>query len=623
LLRPGSSTTSQYNANDSLSQTTSAAGTQTDTYDADGRLESDTCTTYQYDGFGQTASAVAVTSSRPTACGPAPASTTTTTTYDALGRVVTEQDGNGYWDDHYSSMGSEVALIQKGQAGSGGVVGTAENDLSLLLGSSGIPSQVANLTGSGGPQWYTNDGQGNVGTVTGSATNGAATCVLKYDIYGSPVQTTSSSNPCVSAATSATELTELGYQFAQRDATTGDYTFGSRTYDPKKAAFTTPDAYHPGSTAQDVSIGSDPLTADTYVYANANPINLKDPAGHDPCDNSPDPASCRAAGGDAGTDYADAYSPTSPSDPACTNSGCEGEQQVATAYDQAATQAAATAILQSTSACQNNAGCSGEMQAIDPGYHEALLAQTQAAGGYLTGVSDADAATNAALAAARVEDQVQGIQAQFAALTSQVTACSGFCPGQWVSSAEGWAGAHAGDIAGVAVGVGVFFGCTALTAGVGAIGCAALSGALGSALGDALQQQQQTGQINWGQVGISGVLGGLGGAASGGIGVGVGSLLPRGATDGGITITASDGADITGFKSHGIDRVIGDGAGRAGTTPQAILNAFKNPNSITEGVDDLGRPFKIYTGNDARVVINPPTGQVVSVNPMSGAGASG
>ena len=123
--------------------------------------------------------------------------------------------------------------------------------------------------------------------------------------------------------------------------------------------------------------------------------------------------------------------------------------------------------------------------------------------------------------------------------------------------------------------------------------------------------------------GSTGIAGGRGGAASGGIGVGVGSLLPRGATDGGITITASDGADITGFKSHGIDRVIGDGAGRAGTTPQAILNAFKNPNSITEGVDDLGRPFKIYTGNDARVVINPPTGQVVSVNPMSGAGASG
>jgi hypothetical protein len=42
---------------------------------------------------------------------------------------------------------------------------------------------------------------------------------------------------------------------------------------------------------------------------------------------------------------------------------------------------------------------------------------------------------------------------------------------------------------------------------------------------------------------------------------------------------------------------------------------------VTEGVDDFGRPFKIYQGTDARVVINPQTGKVVSTNPLSGAGA--
>jgi RHS repeat-associated protein len=418
---PGSATTSTYNANDSLSQTTSAAGTQTDAYDADGRLQGDTCTTYQYDGFGQTASAMAVTTGRPAACGPAPASPLTSYSYDALGRMATEQDGNGYWDDHYSSMGSEVALIQKGQAGTGGIVGAAENDLSLLLGASGTPSQVVNLTSTPAvAQWYTNDGQGNVGTVTGSTGSGAASCVLKYDIYGSPVQTTSSSNPCVSAAPSATELTELGYQFSQRDATTGDYTFGSRTYDPKKAAFTTPDAYHPGTTAQDVSIGSDPLTADTYVYANANPINLRDPNGHDPCDNSPDPASCRAAGGDAQTAYADAYGPPPPSDPACTNSGCAGEQQVATAYGQAVTQDVATYINQSASACQSSAGCSGEMQAVDPTFHQALTTVQQEAGDYLA----------AAYAPAWTPSTSPGSG-------GAASSCSGVCIAQWWNSTGG------------------------------------------------------------------------------------------------------------------------------------------------------------------------------------------
>jgi hypothetical protein len=89
-----------------------------------------------------------------------------------------------------------------------------------------------------------------------------------------------------------------------------------------------------------------------------------------------------------------------------------------------------------------------------------------------------------------------------------------------------------------------------------------------------------------------------------------------------LSITASDGTEISGFTFHGINRVIGDGGGRAGVTPQALLGALQNPISIREGVDDLGRPFKIYTGQDARVVVNPATGKVVSVNPLSGAGAN-
>ena len=96
----------------------------------------------------------------------------------------------------------------------------------------------------------------------------------------------------------------------------------------------------------------------------------------------------------------------------------------------------------------------------------------------------------------------------------------------------------------------------------------------------------------------------------------------RAAADSGIAITASDGTDVTGFTGHGIQRAIGDNAGRAGTRPQAILDTLRSPTKITQGVDNLGRPYKVYTGSNARVVINPDTGQVVSVNPMSGAGAS-
>jgi hypothetical protein len=61
---------------------------------------------------------------------------------------------------------------------------------------------------------------------------------------------------------------------------------------------------------------------------------------------------------------------------------------------------------------------------------------------------------------------------------------------------------------------------------------------------------------------------------------------------------------------------------RAGTKPEAILDALKSPKKITEGTDSLGRPFKIYAGENARVVVNPNTGKIISVNPLSRAGAN-
>ena len=88
-------------------------------------------------------------------------------------------------------------------------------------------------------------------------------------------------------------------------------------------------------------------------------------------------------------------------------------------------------------------------------------------------------------------------------------------------------------------------------------------------------------------------------------------------------INASNGTGITGFTTHGVDRAVGDNGDRAGTTPQAILDAVQNPQKVTSGVDSQGRPFQIFTGQDARVVVNPKTGKIVSVNPLSGRGAQG
>ncbi|MFE3142916.1 LamG-like jellyroll fold domain-containing protein [Streptomyces scopuliridis] len=74
---------------------------------------------------------------------------------------------------------------------------------------------------------------------------------------------------------------------------------------------------------------------------------------------------------------------------------------------------------------------------------------------------------------------------------------------------------HAATIASVAVGVAVFAGCTALTAGVGAIGCAALAGAAAGGVGYMMNDGPKSVGGFLGAVTIGAATGALGGAAGG------------------------------------------------------------------------------------------------------------
>ncbi|MFJ9317330.1 RHS repeat-associated core domain-containing protein [Pimelobacter simplex] len=94
------------------------------------------------------------------------------------------------------------------------------------------------------------------------------------------------------------------YRGMTRDGSTGTYQMGTRTYDPKTGAFTAPDAYRVSSPSTDLSVGTDPLTANTYTYVNGNPLNYSDPDGHRAVDSSgnevspcvSNPSSCTAKG---------------------------------------------------------------------------------------------------------------------------------------------------------------------------------------------------------------------------------------------------------------------------------------------------------------------------------------
>ena len=70
---------------------------------------------------------------------------------------------------------------------------------------------------------------------------------------------------------------------------------------------------------------------------------------------------------------------------------------------------------------------------------------------------------------------------------------------------------------------------------------------------------------------------------------------------------------VNGFTKHGLNRAI-----ERGVKPNAILDALKNPlktgNVVT---DQFGRQSQRFIGKYAEVVVNPQTGQIISVNPTS------
>ncbi|MDP9440901.1 MAG: pre-toxin TG domain-containing protein [Actinomycetota bacterium] len=110
--------------------------------------------------------------------------------------------------------------------------------------------------------WLLPDTNGNVATQvddTGTVTEQAA-----YDPYGKKDKG-GSSKPEGQASNSS-----LGFQGALTDPTTGSVILGARQYDPGVGRFLTPDVFV--ASALDVSLGTDDLTGNRYLFAAANPV---------------------------------------------------------------------------------------------------------------------------------------------------------------------------------------------------------------------------------------------------------------------------------------------------------------------------------------------------------------
>ncbi len=75
---------------------------------------------------------------------------------------------------------------------------------------------------------------------------------------------------------------------------------------------------------------------------------------------------------------------------------------------------------------------------------------------------------------------------------------------------------------------------------------------------------------------------------------------------------------ITGYTGHGLNRAISGGHGK-GVKASAILEAVRNPKSVSKIVDKKGRTSTKYVGEDATVVLNN-DGKIISTWPNSSRG---
>jgi RHS repeat-associated protein len=279
-----------YNADDSLN-TSNAGGLgaldHTMTYDASGRLTDDSCNTFGYDGFDRLASVTPDTVTLDATC----PKSTVTYTYDGLDRQNSRSETSGIPAATRTSQLFYDGLSQQtsGETYSGG---TGPSSLDYAL-AADRTAKAANTTGTGAAlQYLADDGTGSTATITTSTGGATGTaCALRYDPFGNAVQNNNnaapSAGPCYTGSTNVDQL----YRGARKDNATGNYQLGSRTYDPSKNTFYTPDTYRSAPSTADLGVGTDPLTRNTYNYVNGDPINLSDPNGHRPaCD---DPADCR------------------------------------------------------------------------------------------------------------------------------------------------------------------------------------------------------------------------------------------------------------------------------------------------------------------------------------------
>ncbi|MGH3418121.1 MAG: RHS repeat-associated core domain-containing protein, partial [Streptosporangiaceae bacterium] len=590
----GATTTSYaYDGAGNLTQ----AGSKTYRYDARDELTSDGAGTYSYTANGTLAS-------QTTSAG------TVTSATDAYGQQVSSGP---------ESFGSDALGRTVSVSGPAGVAATLS-----YAGSSGLMSSdgtaaytwdpSGNLTGiaqaSGGVLAYTDAHTDVVGnfTASGSSLSGSAV----YDPWG------------MVTAQAGTPAGRLGYQSQYTDPASGQVDMGARWYSPERAGFSNADTVN-------VDPVPDAAAANPFGYAGDNPLNAIDPTGH----------SMMMTGGGSGPGSTAEQQATHPCGSACqshppqTVSASQFRQMQAhnnqlkaqaaarerAARERAARERAARARKHHSCgflglACAGHAVASGfdkARHAVASGADAGVKAVTDAGEDVYTDVIQPDLAVmvrvardgvNAVKDAAEYGIHAAGTVIHYAAqagsrayhAVTRAAAAAGHAVVHVVNTAwhavskaatatVAFVRHHAALITSIVVGVAVFAGCEAVTAGVGSIGCAALAGAASNMAAYAVTAAQ-TGHFSADGLLMAGATGALVGAVTAGLLEGAsgiaGGLLGSGAED--AAASMAEGA-----------------AGEAGeaTTESAASTADASGESAAQdttargGEDDAGRSCAI------------------------------
>jgi RHS repeat-associated protein len=271
----GSSTVScfKYNSDDTIKSAT--AGTSTyygHVYNPAGTLKEDHTTSYCYDGFDRLQGTKTGQGQQTTACDKDDA--TTFNSYDGLDRQTTTKTGGVTTSLYYDGASQDV-----NEENRNGNQNNLPTQILFVRDGNGTPLIASDGSTTTNNEHLVDDGNGNISTVLNNTNQRAVGCTARFDAFGSPQQP-QSGDARQHTCSSGTTNSDMFYKAARRDDGTGTYQFGARTYDPTRSAFLSPDSYRDAQPAADASVGTDPLTQNTYTYVNGDPVNLVDPSGH-------------------------------------------------------------------------------------------------------------------------------------------------------------------------------------------------------------------------------------------------------------------------------------------------------------------------------------------------------